>query len=762
VFNTLVNTFNDLDRQSKKIFIERMESFSVLTKHFGKYFDESKDVSKVLTSFLGVTKYVLETPGSVKTPNEQLQRNIDEDDRNLEKTFKAEFWFIHDLFDQLEEMKQLYPDNEFLKLLRPATGNASATLVREDGVKLKQKFKYLKITAKSKLKGDYLTKVTDDAKFLFDHANDKDAKARLFIKQLFYHELARTGSQFKSGSFLRYLPASLQMPLSNNIESFINGISEGKSLKEVVESTTNFSIKEFTELLYDQMIYGAETLPFKNRIKKFPYISFKEKSALSRAAFNSEINFKNEKERFDYMESEILKMFRGSGKLPAQGFYGRKFTAKLFPEGFTIDLSTVSNVQREYASALNIEKKTIEKKGEQPKEVNIFPAILSIDKINYRLDTVDNKTFVESIFSVDPEIRNQAAEGLVAKYVRVASIPNNEEISPIGYSKKELDAFRDITVNNVPIAVNNNVSTKGSVEVEAPNSYFNSVSDDMMAQYDPGEEYDDYDDYDTYGLYDDVEEEDAPQQQVPERNDNLEEEDDFFIPEEDEFDDEYVGSGSILLGFNDDEAFDEEGDFEAMDEEKPITLSTPDKPIQIYSDGSHIKGTTTIGFGAIFSHNGREFSLSGTEESQDVKDMTKMFPDVKFSNPTMEILALVKALENFKNKGEHIVINQDYKGAVNYGGLWERSEGSGERASKPWNAEKEYMKYLVNRAVKAIESIEQAGGSVKLTWVRGHSGNIMNEKADKAAKLREDFDNFGNAYKNEEEDNTPCQGGVPI
>jgi ribonuclease HI len=180
-------------------------------------------------------------------------------------------------------------------------------------------------------------------------------------------------------------------------------------------------------------------------------------------------------------------------------------------------------------------------------------------------------------------------------------------------------------------------------------------------------------------------------------------------------------------------------DYKVEDKQTPIivkTISTKEKPLQIYSDGSHIKGTSQIGFGSVYMYNGKEYFLTGTEESDDVKELQRMFPDATFSNPTMEMLALAKTLEAFGNTGENIVINQDYKGAVNYNELWNYSKGSQERATKPWKSKEEYIKYLVERATQAIKQIEKNGGSVQLNWVKGHTGNKMNDLADKYAKDR--------------------------
>jgi ribonuclease HI len=172
------------------------------------------------------------------------------------------------------------------------------------------------------------------------------------------------------------------------------------------------------------------------------------------------------------------------------------------------------------------------------------------------------------------------------------------------------------------------------------------------------------------------------------------------------------------------------------------TISTPQNPIKIYSDGSDIKGTGKVGFGAVYEYNNKEYALTGTEEGFEVKDLQKMFPEAKFSNPTMEMLALVRVLQSFSNNSEHLSIYQDYKGAVNYNELWNYSEGSQQRESKPWNAKESYIKYLVAQAVDAIKKIETNGGSVKINWVKGHAGNKMNDRADFYAKSRENFNNL--------------------
>lgn len=186
-------------------------------------------------------------------------------------------------------------------------------------------------------------------------------------------------------------------------------------------------------------------------------------------------------------------------------------------------------------------------------------------------------------------------------------------------------------------------------------------------------------------------------------------------------------------------------------------ISTASNPIQIYSDGSDFKGTGKIGYGAVFEYNNKQYGLSGTDTGEEIQNLKAKFPDAEFSNPTMEMLALATVLEHFAklNIGEHIEINQDYKGAVNYAGLWEHSEGSAQRGLKAWKAQKPYIKYLVDRAVAAIDKIKQDGGSVKIKWVKGHQ-NVgteearMNDAADRYAKSRDNSNTINDAYQKQQ------------
>lgn len=147
--------------------------------------------------------------------------------------------------------------------------------------------------------------------------------------------------------------------------------------------------------------------------------------------------------------------------------------------------------------------------------------------------------------------------------------------------------------------------------------------------------------------------------------------------------------------------------------------------IEIYTDGSHIKGTNLLGWGAYSNINGVEHKLAGQINSQKLREY-----DIheKVSNPTAEFIAFVSVLEkletlSFKKK---VIFKIDYDGVGNW-------------MNGTWKATKSYIRKLRDRAQFLIDKM---GLDYVIEHVPGHSGIKGNEMADQLAKSRRMIDEF--------------------
>lgn len=156
-------------------------------------------------------------------------------------------------------------------------------------------------------------------------------------------------------------------------------------------------------------------------------------------------------------------------------------------------------------------------------------------------------------------------------------------------------------------------------------------------------------------------------------------------------------------------------------------LSTLEKPLKIYVDGSDIKGTGQIGYGAVVNYATTDYELSGISDKNEFAEkygLSKEDIVHGVSNPTMELLGTVETLKLFENTSEHLNILQDYEGVKEW------LEGR-------WKAKKSYIAGLVKEGQASMERIKNNGGSVTFTWIKGHTGHEYNEKADVLAKSRD-------------------------
>ncbi|MCL0043024.1 ribonuclease HI [Dehalococcoidia bacterium] len=135
--------------------------------------------------------------------------------------------------------------------------------------------------------------------------------------------------------------------------------------------------------------------------------------------------------------------------------------------------------------------------------------------------------------------------------------------------------------------------------------------------------------------------------------------------------------------------------------------------VKIHTDGSSLGNPGPGGYGVLVQYADRETELSGGFS--------------RTTNNRMEIIAVIKGLETL-DQGSNVSVYSDSKyvvDAINNGwarrwkaNSWKRNK-KGEPALNPdlWD--------------RLLQLIGQH--NVDFNWVRGHSGNIENERADKLA-----------------------------
>jgi ribonuclease HI len=138
----------------------------------------------------------------------------------------------------------------------------------------------------------------------------------------------------------------------------------------------------------------------------------------------------------------------------------------------------------------------------------------------------------------------------------------------------------------------------------------------------------------------------------------------------------------------------------------------------IYTDGSDRRGR--LGIGAWCRWKGIEYSLGKVLDVQ------------VGSNPTAELYAFVEVLERFKNVelSVPIVFRQDYEGVEKW-------------MTGQWKAKEVHIMELVARAKELQKTIGMGhSNGISFEWVKGHSNNEGNDRADRLAGGKDEGDNF--------------------
>lgn len=145
-----------------------------------------------------------------------------------------------------------------------------------------------------------------------------------------------------------------------------------------------------------------------------------------------------------------------------------------------------------------------------------------------------------------------------------------------------------------------------------------------------------------------------------------------------------------------------------LNDEAPKPIEVKDGCAVAYVDGSYKADTEEFSYGAILFLNGEEIEFSGADYNPDVKDMRNVAGELKG--------AMVMMNYCIKNNIPALEIHHDYEGIAK----WARGEW---KTNKPGTKMyKEYYDRISNKL------------DVTFVKVKGHSGDINNDRADKLAK----------------------------
>lgn len=142
----------------------------------------------------------------------------------------------------------------------------------------------------------------------------------------------------------------------------------------------------------------------------------------------------------------------------------------------------------------------------------------------------------------------------------------------------------------------------------------------------------------------------------------------------------------------------------------------------LYTDGSHFKsriGTGRLGIGSVLTINNNVIETLSMEVDKYM--ISELYNTSDFSNPTMEMYAVLISLRKFSSNFEfndEVDIYCDYMGVIEW-------------MNDRWRINKSYIKRIKDDILNEIKSQKL---KVNFYHIKGHNGNYYNDMADKLAK----------------------------
>jgi hypothetical protein len=435
VWPSLLEAIEDLNEQSSKIFLERTDFFRPIKNSFESVFTDQANIAKIITSFIALRKYQLAMPGSRKTGT-AFDTLIEEDDKNLLDTFTPEYWFTNTLASELEDMQKKYPNNKFLQLLRPDVSDNKVFL--KSGGYLQEKS--LKMINKAKSTTMLSDQIANDADYLLRAEN-------MFMKKLFYHELAKTGMQYKAGSFLQYLNPDMQLPLSGYIEEFVTKLEETKGDRyKLIGAIKDFMGDQYTEndvyTLFDelfiQMAHAASMEVGNTKIKAASTLSLNDKSnIMTSISFEEGASAKDRRAVAREVISRFIGQYTTSDAMAIR--VADKIDKKPV-ETLDINMDVPKDIKGVTEKTMRALGSKLQIRYNAATEKYTFPLILSVGQTKYLLQGVDdqmqNNSFGKSVINSIVGSGQYINEGVSARYAIIPAQLTTGTLSPIGFSKE--------------------------------------------------------------------------------------------------------------------------------------------------------------------------------------------------------------------------------------------------------------------------------------------------------------------------------------